>query len=126
MSIVNGSRPVWPVFLDLSGYTRVFPWLSTTRPVLCTGKRMGRGLLKQPQIVMSAGPLLRCCGLANIHHLPRNSRKAGLSSVVSVESEFINVFCLAGGFVTRHPTQTACGCRLEGWLVLVKWRRICI
>lgn len=40
------------------------------------------------------GPLLRCCGLANVHHLPRNSCKAGLSSAVSAESEFINM-CFA-------------------------------
>lgn len=73
MDIADDSRQVWPVFLDLSSYTSVFPWLSTTRPVLCTGKRMGRSLLKQPQMVMSPfGPLLRFHGLTNVCHLPRS------------------------------------------------------
>lgn len=45
------------MFLNLSSYTRVFPWLSATRPVP-TEKRTGRGLLTGPQMVTS--PFVRC------------------------------------------------------------------
>lgn len=113
MNIANDSRQVWPVFLDLSSYTRVFPWLSTTRPVLCTGKRVERRSLKQPQMVVS--PLALCfvvMALLTFITFPGVcvmlvSAALFLYNLNLWTCVLLAVHSLADGFVTYHPMWTS-------------------
>lgn len=99
------------MFLNLSSYARVFPWLSATRPVLYTEKRTGGGLRTGPQMVTS--PFVRCfivmilltCSTTPGHPAKLVSAALLLSNL-NFGTGFLAVHNLGDDFVT-YPHVTA-------------------
>lgn len=122
MNITNDLRQTWPMFLNLSSYTRAFSWLSATRPVLCTEKRMGKGPLIGPQMVTS--PLVRCfivmtlltCSTIPEHPVKLASAALFLSNL-NFWTVFLAVYSLADDLVTYPHVNAA----LE-LLIVVEWK----